>query len=186
MIESTFWSTEVILCPISVSEGSLLVTNTILVHPQWSHTRSGVGKSSQSSVSCLKTDREHSFLNYHKGHHHRWKEVAIKRDLENGIRTKKTFALRQRVPVDGYRVLFRLRIPNIDWNTTKSVSEVCSRNTQILMSTFQFKRQQWPEFDWFRRFLSGRNCFTIFLNFTRYWRQNTVTRAKNSSRSYLC
>ena len=74
MIESTFWSTEVNFWPISVSEGSLHVSDTVLVHPQWSQTEFGVEKPSQSCVSCLKTDREHSFLSYHKGPQ-RWKEV---------------------------------------------------------------------------------------------------------------
>ena len=67
MIESTFWSTEVNFGPISANEGSLRVSNAILVHLQWSQTESGVKKPSSSRVSCLKTDREHSFLSYHKG-----------------------------------------------------------------------------------------------------------------------
>ena len=67
MIESTFWSTEVNFWPISANEVSLHVSNAVLVHLQWSQTESGVEKPSPSSISCLKTDREHSFLSYHKG-----------------------------------------------------------------------------------------------------------------------
>ena len=67
MIESTFWSTEINFWPISLNEGLLLVSDIILVHPQWSQIESGVENPSQLSVSCLKTNREHSFLNYHKG-----------------------------------------------------------------------------------------------------------------------
>ena len=36
MIESTFWSTEVNFWPISANEGSLRVSNSVLVHLQWS------------------------------------------------------------------------------------------------------------------------------------------------------
>ena len=67
MIENTFWSTEVNFWPISANRGSLRVSNTVLVHLQWSQTESGVKKPSPSSISCLKTDREHSFLSYQKG-----------------------------------------------------------------------------------------------------------------------
>ena len=66
-IEDTFWSTEVNFRPISVNEGSLRVSDAVLVHLQWSQTEYGVKKTSSSSVECLKTDLEHSFLSYHKG-----------------------------------------------------------------------------------------------------------------------
>ena len=66
-IENTFWPTEVNFWPISTNEGSLRVSDAVLVHLQWSQTESDVKKPSPSSVSCLKTDREHSFLSYHKG-----------------------------------------------------------------------------------------------------------------------
>jgi len=66
-IEDTFWSTEVNFGPISANEGSLCVSNAVLVHLQWSQTEYGVKKPSSSSVECLKTDLEHSFLSYHKG-----------------------------------------------------------------------------------------------------------------------
>ena len=78
MIESTFWSTEVNFWPISANKGSLRVSNAVLVHLQWSHTEFGVKKPSPSSISCLKTDREHSFLRYQKGPQ-RWKQA------QNGI-----------------------------------------------------------------------------------------------------
>ena len=78
MIESTFWSTEVNFWPISANAGSLRVSDAVLVHLQWSQTESGVKKPSPSSISCLKTDREHSFLRYQKGPQ-RWKQA------QNGI-----------------------------------------------------------------------------------------------------
>ena len=65
-IESIFWSTKVNFQSISANEGSLHVSNAVLLHLQWSQTESDVKKPSPSSVSCLKTDREHSFLSYHK------------------------------------------------------------------------------------------------------------------------
>ena len=55
-IEDTFWSTEVNFGPISANEGSLCVSNAVLVHLQWSQTEYGVKKPSSSSVECLKTD----------------------------------------------------------------------------------------------------------------------------------
>ena len=66
-IEDVFWSTEVNFWPISANEGSLRVSDAVLVHLQWSQTEYGVKKPSSSGVSCLKTDLEHSFLSYHKG-----------------------------------------------------------------------------------------------------------------------
>ena len=66
-IEDDFWSTEVNFWPISANEGSLRVSDAVLVHLQWSQTEYGVKKPSSSGVSCLKTDLEHSFLSYHKG-----------------------------------------------------------------------------------------------------------------------
>ena len=66
-IENTFWSTEISFWPISVNEGSLRVSNAVLVCLHRSQTEYEVKKPCSSSVSCLKTDREHSFLSYHKG-----------------------------------------------------------------------------------------------------------------------
>ena len=66
-MEDTFWSTEVNFRPISANEGSLRVSNAVLVHLQWSQTEYGVKKPSSLGVSCLKTDLEHSFLSCHKG-----------------------------------------------------------------------------------------------------------------------
>ena len=66
-IETIFWSTEINFWLISANEGSLCVSDAVLVHIQWSQTEPGVKKPSPPSVSYLKTDREHSFLSYHKG-----------------------------------------------------------------------------------------------------------------------
>ena len=44
-IENTFWPTEVNFWPISTNEGSLRVSDTVLVHLQWSQTESDVKNS---------------------------------------------------------------------------------------------------------------------------------------------
>ena len=66
-IEDIFWPVEVNFWPISTNERSSRVSDAVLVHIQWSQTESDVKKPSPLSVSCLKTDREHTFLSYHKG-----------------------------------------------------------------------------------------------------------------------
>ena len=74
MIESTFWYTSINFWPTSVSEGegSLRISIIVLciVHSVSisGHRQDLVSKIVSISVSCLKTDRDHSFLSYHKGY----------------------------------------------------------------------------------------------------------------------
>ena len=114
------------------------VSNTVLVHLRWSQTESGVEKPSPSSISCLKTDGEHSFL-------------VITRDHRGKKRSKKG----SRGLVHSYRFLVWLWTPNIDWETTKCRLRVCSRKPQIFDVYFSVRHR--PDFDCFRRFLTGRD-----------------------------
>ena len=43
-IENIFWPAEINFWPISTNEGSLRVSDAVLVHLQWSHTESDVKK----------------------------------------------------------------------------------------------------------------------------------------------